>query len=50
MTVRERVLEARLLEKINRNPAFAKQIGIELEQQNRNRQLNDEKRSADTRK
>ncbi len=40
MTVRQRVLEARLIEKINRNPKLAKQLGIEVEQWEDTNKLN----------
>ena len=36
MTVRQRVLEARLAEKIEKNPAFTKTLGIEIKYCNGN--------------
>ena len=40
MTVRERVLQARLIERVNKNPALAKQMGIEVEQREDTRTIN----------
>lgn len=36
MTVRQRVLEARLAEKIEKNPALAKTMGLEIKYFNEN--------------
>lgn len=36
MTVRQRVLEARLAEKVDKNPALAKSMGIEIKYRERN--------------
>lgn len=48
MTVRERILEAKLIEKVNKNPALAKQMGIEIEQWEGTKKLNNsEIRSSD---
>lgn len=35
MTVRQRVLEARLAERISKNPQLAKQMGIEIKIENK---------------